>query len=48
MVIVWLIAFSQAYQASLQVYELCQIHAEEYCADNNCDIKIFVEKECLK
>lgn len=48
MVIIWLIAFSQAYRASLQVYEFCEVHAEEYCADNNCDIKILVEKECLK
>lgn len=48
MVIVWLIAFSQADRASLQIYELCEISAEEYCVDNNCDIKTLVEKECLK
>lgn len=48
MVIIWLIAFSQAYWASLKVYELCEVYAEEYCADNNCNVKTLVKKECPK
>lgn len=48
MVIIWLIAFSQADSASLRIYELCKVYAEEYCVDNNCDIKTLVEQECLK
>lgn len=48
MVIVWLAAFSYADRASLQIYELCEIYAEEYCADNNCDVKIFTKQNCSR
>lgn len=46
MVIVWLIAFSHANLASLQIYELCEVYANEYCADNNCDAKAFLTQKC--
>lgn len=48
MVIVWLIAFSQVDRASLQVNVLCEINAQEYCADNNCDVETFINKECQR
>ena len=48
MVIVWLIAFSQAYISSLRIYELCQIDAEEYCADTNCDAEAFAKQKCQR
>lgn len=48
MVIVWLIAFSHAYKASLQIYELCEVYAHEHCADNNCDAKVFLAQKCRK
>ena len=46
MVIIWLIAFSQAEGVSLRIDEFCEIYAEEYCADNNCDKKVFFTKKC--
>lgn len=47
MVIVWLIAFSQAYMASLKVQELCEMYAEEYCADNNCEVETLIKQKSL-
>lgn len=48
MVIVWLVAFSYADRASLQISELCEVYGEEYCEDNNCDAKIFIAQNCQK
>ena len=48
MVIVWLIAFSQAYISSLRIYESCQIDAAEYCADTNCDAEAFAKQKCQR
>ncbi len=47
MIVVWLCAFSFAYQQSLNIPALCNVWCQDYCIDNNCDAKVCIADRCL-
>ena len=47
MIVVWLCAFSFAYQESFNIPELCNIWCQDYCINNNCDAKMCITDKCL-
>lgn len=46
MVIIWLLAFSQLYNISYNIPDLCKVYAQEYCSDNNCNAEEYFIKRC--